>query len=385
MNKILLIFLASVSASYATIRHVSTSGSHATPFDTPAKAATNIQAAVDVAVAGDVVLLANGEYLLSDSVAVAKAIRIKGGGGPANAVVDGNGLNPCFVLDDVAVILDGLTITNGFNSGDGGGIACGGYLPMITNCVIIGNQADYGGGTINGTLSHCILKGNIAQTQGGGAYASHLNNCLVVSNSVVDEYGGGVMFGVLYNCTVAGNTATDAGGVSDSTVFNSIIYMNTAPFNMDTGFSELYYCCTTDGYGNTGANTTTNNPLFSDSLAGNYRLQAVSPCIDAGNNAHVSCVYDLDGSPRMVGGIVDLGAYESQFEKIWITGQRLPTGFLIEWPSLSGQACQVLWSASLTNGFVPVGPVVVHPQHSYTDTVHSAAAAGFYKVQVQLQ
>lgn len=62
-----------------------------------------------------------------------------------------------------------------------------------------------------------------------------------------------------------------------------------------------------------------NNPLFitpvdpgdAPTPAGNLRLQAASPAIDAGNNDYVVGVStDLDGNPRIFNETVDLGAYE---------------------------------------------------------------------------
>lgn len=56
----------------------------------------------------------------------------------------------------------------------------------------------------------------------------------------------------------------------------------------------------------------TNAPLFVDYEAGNLRLQSNSPCINAGTNGSVVAGTDLDGRPRIVGGNIDVGAYEYQ-------------------------------------------------------------------------
>jgi hypothetical protein len=71
----------------------------------------------------------------------------------------------------------------------------------------------------------------------------------------------------------------------------------------------LNHCCTTplpiNGVGNI-----TNAPLFVAS--DNLRLQSNSPCINSGLNAFAPAGPDLDGNPRIVGGSVDIGAYEFQ-------------------------------------------------------------------------
>ena len=73
--------------------------------------------------------------------------------------------------------------------------------------------------------------------------------------------------------------------------------------------STLNYCCTTPDPG--GVGNITNEPMFVDLAAGDLHLLSDSPCINAGTNQDwmVGSV-DLDGNPRMMDGVVDMGAYE---------------------------------------------------------------------------
>lgn len=61
-----------------------------------------------------------------------------------------------------------------------------------------------------------------------------------------------------------------------------------------------------------GIGNFTNLPMFVDSLVWNCRLQSNSPCINWGNNDHVTWSNDLDENSRVVGNHVDIGAYEYQ-------------------------------------------------------------------------
>jgi hypothetical protein len=124
-------------------------------------------------------------------------------------------------------------------------------------------------------------------------YEISLNGCLVISNSA-SSVGGGVMSCAVSNCIIYYNTALAAPAIANY-----------------EGESSLNYCGTTTPP-TSGVGNLTSDPLFLDYAGGNLRLQSSSPCINAGFNAYAPGATDLDGNPRIVGGRVDMGAYESQ-------------------------------------------------------------------------
>jgi hypothetical protein len=91
----------------------------------------------------------------------------------------------------------------------------------------------------------------------------------------------------------------------------------TYPCNVTLKYSD-YADNTLDPNNIAGLGTVTANncivsdPLFVDASSGDYRLQATSPCVDAGSNALVppNITTDLGGNPRIQKGVVDIGAYE---------------------------------------------------------------------------
>ena len=204
------------------------------------------------------------------------------------------------------------------------------------SCAISNNIAESGGGVYSGlyigaysgAFNNCLISGNIAQYQGGGARGGTFNNCVFTGNiagyggAVDAEAGDGVL---LNNCVVYGNSASSHGGglASHGDIgrtflwsSNCIVLSNSAPIDpnysyLSTNEMKFDHCCVlplpVNGVGNF-----VNNPLFVDPVAGDFRLQSNSPCINAGNNAYVTNATDLDGNPRIVGGTVDIGAYEFQ-------------------------------------------------------------------------
>lgn len=221
----------------------------------------------------------------------------------------------------------------------GGGVyGCDAFDSTLSGNRGLGGDSG-GGGAAGSQLRNCTISGNQASSDGGGVQNSSLTNCLLYGNSVTGKYsyGGAASFSDLHSCTVVGNEAVDScGGVSrgDKQV-NCIVYSNMAPNNANYEDTFFEYSCSMPlpaGTGNKAA-----LPVFvaagtgygSRHIAGNYRLQAASPCVNTGTNlAWMAMATDPDGKPRVIGGRVDMGAYEygtpTDFQR-WLQAYGLAT------------------------------------------------------------
>jgi hypothetical protein len=268
------------------------------PYTSWATAATNIQDAVDAAIAGGTVLVSNGVYqsggiavdgVLTNRVAINKPITVQSVNGPAATVIQGSpdASNPmrCVYLADKAV-LAGFTLTNGatWTNGDvafdqsGGGIWCESGSANISNCLIGGNLAGQSaggvfrgtltgctisgntavwsaGGVSQGTLSNCTLSGNSSYS-GGGASASTLTGCTLTNNSATTRayggatYGGGADSSTLDHCVLAGNSAgEDGGGANGSTLNNCLVTGNSATYAGGVVGCTLNNCTVAGNFG----------------------------------------------------------------------------------------------------------------------------------------
>jgi hypothetical protein len=223
------------------------------------------------------------------------------------------------------------------------------------------------------------------------------------------------------------------GSFYDNFIINSILIGNTAARNDNYFQSAIGSSCTTPlpwGYGNF-----TNAPIFVNPLEGDFHLQSNSPCISAGRNAIIRTSTDLDGNPRIRGGVVDVGAYEFQnpasiIAYYWLQNFGLPTdgsadfadpdqdgmnnwsewrsgtdptnalsvlklaitavdpsGITLTWPSGSGVTYYLQRATNLSQGasFVSIQSNIVGQAEttSYKDTSATGNGPYYYRVGVQ--
>ena len=224
-----------------------------------ATATKTIQTAVDFADDGSTILITNGTYALTSHVAVTNAVIIESVNGPEVTIVDGQDTCRGFHLGTNACTLSGLTITNGYAAGEaGGGVYCSDTTPVITNCIVSGNLADFDGGGVNGgTIIDSVLSGNTAGDEGGGTSYSDVKDSML-NNNTAHNSGGGSYYGTLTNCTLNANAATtNGGGAYYGTLIGCLLDTNAATNNGGgTCYGTLIDCtltANTSGHNGGGA------------------------------------------------------------------------------------------------------------------------------------
>ena len=349
---------AGVYGSYSDVTLVATHAATSTYYVSPngsnydgltwATARKTIQAAIEFAPAGSEIIVTNGIYapIMADN----KLLTIRSVNGAEYTIIDGHyfgggSSGRCATLGSsdyqYATILTGFTLRNGRGERDdnigmgdfiGGGVLGG----TLNDCILINNSTwggsdgdwvyeydpDHPEADMDGYVWIWIDYG-YSEGWGGGAARSILNNCMLIGNTASDG-GGGVWACTLRNCTLTGNRIWGdgyGGGAVASTLYNCIVWDNESGWYGETNNyynSTFHYSCTTpmpSGSYDKGGNID-GDPLFVNAATNNFRLQANSPCIDAGTNEFVVGTVDLDGKARIVGGRVDMGAYEYVVEAI---------------------------------------------------------------------
>lgn len=248
---ILLIFAATSRSAWAAVIEVRPDGTGDAP---------TIQAAIDMAIDGDIVELTDGAFMGDGNRSLdflGKQITVRSeSGNPEVCTIDCEGVARGFYFhnrESGAAVVEGIRIMNGRTTnigggirvdspasptirnciffrcraigGSGGGIICGGST-LVAGCQFIENYTSlfYGGGVIafeNSTVEDCTFVGNIcdACTAGGGVYCSDsavIQNCVIAGNFAING-GGGAGLGCghatsVLNCVITGNYSENVGG-----------------------------------------------------------------------------------------------------------------------------------------------------------------------------
>ncbi len=332
--------------------------SQATTLNVPTQYAT-IQAAVNAAQNGDMVLIADGTYTGPGNVDIdfgGKNLTVTSQHGPNSTIIDcgasaHGSISPQhrgFYIHsgETSAVISGLTIQNGYtavtsgvtDSGNGGGICIDNSSASVQNCIITDDAAQYGGGIYNynntgsdvTTLASCIITGNEAlymSCQGGGVYNSNtsggvmtLTSCTISGNSTS---GNGSWGGGIYNASPNAYPHINSQGTGAISLTNCVVANNIAHGNGSNGGgaqndgAATFVNCTvtgnfTDGLGgvssglmNSGPLTLTNDILYGNGFtdfAAAATANLISHC-DIQNstvqNGTITSVDDINANPQL--------------------------------------------------------------------------------------
>ena len=228
-------------------------------------------------------------------------------------------------------------VHNKASNGHGGGLhneGGGGVFCQLTNINVVGNESFWSGGGLYFTsIENCSP--TIINTVVSGNYAGFGNGAGIYISTLNDDAEP-----VIINTTICGNRTEksdykDGGGlviwpvgISKATISNTVIWGNKANeidnffADGDWGSANVITGNLIEGFDNLGATNLPGDtdpkflqPVHADfapTMEGDYQLTLESPLINKGINGLISVLTDLLGNARVFGGIVDIGAYESQ-------------------------------------------------------------------------
>lgn len=286
---------------------LSSNPAHGTIIKVPQNQPT-IQAGIDNAVNGDVVLVSQGTYNESTISFDGKAITVmsKDPLDPAvvaATIVDCGSIMNEYVFvftseENLSSVLAGFTITGGEGPG-GGGIFCGASSsPTIAYNIITGNSGQHGGGINCFQSSPRILNNTIAENtasdDGGGGIHLTLGSDMTISNTILwDNYapeGAEIWMGSVSQPSILTISYSNVSGVPTSVHIEPGSTVNRGPGNISA------------------------DPFFITYQGLEYFLGQGSPCIDAGDPG----ILDACRPPGLGGERSDMGVYGGENNCGWL-------------------------------------------------------------------
>ena len=337
---------------YPRVIYVATScDGSAFPYNTPEKAATSINDAIDVAMDGAEIIVGAGTHLASRQILINRAVTLRAADGlPARPRIlrgDNSG-GVYFTVGSPGALVEGLVIDNASHNLRALEITASGGT--VRDCVVSNAHYTSGSGVGLSAAAGLFDRGIIVNTDASGGasggaagLAAYLSGSAVMRNSLVYKNAtnkGESKLGVIYvtgdarmeNCTVVSNTCgaypavyvakTTAGG--SAAVVNNIAwgnyfrvtpsatYQGGADWFVDSTASGIAWSnnCTSAAY-QAGDRTVTEDPRFRAPENFDYALGKGTPCRNKGVRLDwMDGALDLDGNPRIFGARPDIGAFE---------------------------------------------------------------------------
>ena len=314
-----------------------------------ANASNNLQAVIDAAANNDTIWIAAGTYQPGNNqwFNLTKPLKIYGGfsgnesslqersPNTAPTILRGNGSSVLRWTGTGTKVLDRINITGGRGTGVGG-LSCSDGVINISNCRFFDNRTSGNGGGLFLTNGSAYIQNSIfynnAAFAGFAIWAQanvvSVTNCTIADNAYI------------YHPYTNTNGSTIFSNTNSFLIQNSIFWNNTHSISSLNTPLHITFSNIQGGFSGTG--NINSDPLF----AADYKLQAASPCTNAGDPQTNTTGYavqsgelDLATANRIMGTRIDMGAFENESAlpvrfgslEATVQNQRL----LIKWSTLT--------------------------------------------------